>query len=215
MTEVLGIFGTGGHGRECAWLALDLGWSKEKLRFVVNEEFMQADVVDGIAVMTASSFGHEFAGASVVVAVGDPAKRALIVKGLEAYSHKFPPLISKRAILSPSVDISEGVIVFPGSFVSVNVELGAHSHINANCSISHDCIIGSFSSLSPGVNICGHVSIGAEVFVGANACVINGTPYRKLSICDGASIGAGACVVNDVEAAAQVVGVPARAIGNR
>lgn len=51
------------------------------------------------------------------------------------------------------------------------------------------------------------VSIGADVWIGAGACVLKG-----VSIGDGATIGARAVVTKDVPAGATAVGVPARVI---
>jgi sugar O-acyltransferase (sialic acid O-acetyltransferase NeuD family) len=148
----------------------------------------------------------------MMVAVGDPCSRRDIVARLTKAGHSFPPLVSPRAILSGSVKLAEGVIMFPGAIVSVNVALGAHVHVNVNCSLSHDVEVGPFSSLSPGATVCGHVRIGRNVFVGAKACIVNGAEGRRLAIGDGAVVAAGACVTGSVPAQARVGGVPARAL---
>jgi acetyltransferase-like isoleucine patch superfamily enzyme len=54
------------------------------------------------------------------------------------------------------------------------------------------------------------VSIGKDVWIGANAVILPG-----VTIGDGAIIGAGAVVTGDVEPYSIVGGVPARKIGER
>jgi sugar O-acyltransferase (sialic acid O-acetyltransferase NeuD family) len=206
---VYGIFGAGGHGREIAWLATQCGIPSGRLRFVVDPEFAVTTIVDGISVLSTEEFGRSHPRAAVFVAIGDPHQRQRNVARLQTAGHCFPPLISCRAILSPSAQYEEGVMVFPGATVTVNVKLGSHVHLNVNCSISHDVEIGPFTSVSPGVHVCGHVTIGHRVFVGAGACVINGEEGRPVAIGDDVVIAAGACVIRSVAPGAKVGGVPA------
>ncbi len=212
MTAVYGIFGAGGHGREIAWLAGRCGIPCGELRFVVDGEFAQQAVVNGIPVLEAADFTRRHPRAPVFVAIGDPHLRRRSAVRLEQAGHSFPSLIADRANLSPTVQHGGGVIVFPGATVTVDVKLGEHVHVNVNSSISHDVEIGAFTSVSPGASICGHVRIGHSVLIGAGACVINGTERRPLTIGDDAIVGAGACVIGPVPAGAKVVGVPARAV---
>jgi sugar O-acyltransferase (sialic acid O-acetyltransferase NeuD family) len=212
---VYGIFGAGGHGREIAWLATQCGIPSGRLRFVVDPEFAVTTIVSGIPVLSAEEFGRNHPRAAVFVAIGDPHRRQRSVARLQTAGHYFPPLISSHAILSPSVQYQEGVIVFPGATVTVNIVLGEHVHLNVNSSVSHDVEIGPFTSVSPGVHVCGHVTIGHRVFVGAGACIINGAEGRPLVIGDDAVIAAGACVVSSIPPGVNVGGIPARPLAKR
>jgi acetyltransferase-like isoleucine patch superfamily enzyme len=71
--------------------------------------------------------------------------------------------------------------------------------------IHHDCRIGSFSTIAPGACLLGAVTVGEQVFVGANATVL---PHRRIG--SRAVVGAGAVVTKDVPDGATVTGVPAR-----
>jgi sugar O-acyltransferase (sialic acid O-acetyltransferase NeuD family) len=182
------------------------------LCFVVDREFAVTSITDGIPVLSTEEFGRRHPGAPVFVAIGDPQQRQQSVARLQTAGHSFPPLISSRAMLSDSVQYEDGVIVFPGATVTVNVKLRQHVHLNVNCSISHDVEIGEYTSVSPGTHVCGHVTIGRRVFIGAGACVTNGSQGSPLTIGDDAVIAAGACVICSAAAGAKIGGVPARSL---
>lgn len=201
---VFGVFGTGGRGREVAWMARDLGLAPDRLRFVVDPEFLNERTIDGIPVLHAADFSRRHPGAPMFVAVGDCRARRSIAGRLEERGHVFPTLVSRHAVVSDLAALSRGVIVYPGAVVTVNVQFDRHVHLDSRASVSHDVSIGEFTSLSPGAIICGHVEIGADVFIGASACVINGAPGRRLTVGAGSFVKAGAVVVRPVPGGSHV-----------
>lgn len=98
-----------------------------------------------------------------------------------------------------------GLVFFPGSQVGDDVKLGDHTHLGWNAVVSHGCRVGSFVNICPGAVLAGEVTVGNDVFIGANATVIHG----GLTIGDGAVIGAGAVILEDVPPGAVMVGNPA------
>lgn len=205
----IGIFGAGGHGREIAWLLGVAGIARERCRFVVDAEFLERDTVAGIPVMTSDAFSATHASAPMIVAVGDPQARRAIVGRLSTRGHSFPSLNATRMTLSSSVTLGAGVVLFPGTILTVDIALADHVHVNVNCSLSHDVRIGEFSTLSPRSTICGRVQIGSGVFVGAGTCIVNGSDERPIAVGDNARIAAGSVVIGSVDADAFVAGVPA------
>jgi len=71
--------------------------------------------------------------------------------------------------------------------------------------VDHDCRIGDFVHLAPGVRLAGEVTVGEGALIGIGASVLPG-------VCIGAwdVVGAGAVVTEDVAPGVTVVGVPAR-----
>ena len=74
--------------------------------------------------------------------------------------------------------------------------------------VAHDCVLGNYVTLSPGVKCNGNVKIGDNVFIGAGAIIRPGNGDSPLTIGDGAFIGMGTLITRDVEPYARVL--PAR-----
>jgi sugar O-acyltransferase (sialic acid O-acetyltransferase NeuD family) len=141
--------------------------------------------------------------------VGDPEQRIRIVGRAESLGMAAATLVHPRVEASRWLEIGPGSILCAGVIATTNIVIGAHVHINLDCTIGHDVVIGDYATLSPGVHVSGNVTIGKRVFIGTGATIINGSATSPLSIGDGAVIAAGACVTKPVEPGALVAGVPA------
>lgn len=202
------IFGSGGFGREVAWLA-EQAWGKHVgLCHVVDDPRYLTSQVNGIGVLLLSDLVPSD-DARFVVAIGDSTQRQRIASMLTAAGHHPATLVHPRVEMSPSVSVGAGTVICANSVVTCNVSIGVHVQVNLNCSVGHDAALGDYCTLSPGVNVSGNVHIKCGVFVGTNACFINGKPDKPLVIGEGAVIAAGACVINDVPPRVLVAGVPA------
>lgn len=113
-------------------------------------------------------------------------------------------LIDQDAQWGPSCWMGEGVVLAPRVLLLRDVKLGRHTHVNYGSTMTRT-EVGDFTTIAPGVTICGDVTIGDRVFIGAGAVVKN-----LVTIGSGATIGAGAVVIDDVRPCETVVGVPAR-----
>lgn len=143
----------------------------------------------------------------VICAVGAPAVRQRIVESLRVKGVRFHTFVDDRAVVAPDVEIGVGSIVCPGSVLSAGVKVGAHTHVNFNCSVGHDTQLGDFSTLSPAVNVMGAVHLGQRAFLGGSSTVL-----PRLTVGQGAVVGAGAVVLSDVDDGRTVVGIPARPV---
>ena len=200
---VLGIVGAGGHGREAHAVATTTG-RYDRVVFADDaaadpERFSRIGDPTLVPIEDLGSHADQY-----VVAIGDPAVRRAIVERIDP-TLQATALIADGVTVGTDMAFADGVMIYPGAVVTTNVRIRAHSHVNCATIVSHDCRIGSFVSVSPGVLLNGEVTIEDDVFLGSGAIV---RPGRTVG--QGAVVGAGAVVTEDVAPGATVVGVPAR-----
>lgn len=167
-----------------------------------------------VAVLGAGPHGHEIAGLfdgelfddclpgflscadgvrrfrSYIVGAVWPTVRRRIARQADEWSHSY------------------GTVVFPGARISPAALTGEHAHILYNAVVSHGCRLGDYVTVCSGAVLAGEVTVGDDVFIGANASIIHG----GIIIGRGAVIGAGAVVTRDVAPGETVAGVPARCV---
>ena len=141
------IAGTGGHGREAAWIA-----AQKDYTVVAFLDELRSGVVNGIPILHPEGQTNY----PVICAIGKPKQRRNFVA-------KYPLLY-----------LDEGRLIFPGVIITVDTSIGKHVHINAGATISHDAVLEDYVTIGPGVTICGNVHIGEAVDVGAGSTVIQG-----------------------------------------
>jgi sugar O-acyltransferase (sialic acid O-acetyltransferase NeuD family) len=110
------------------------------------------------------------------------------------------------------VQLGEGAILSPFVTLTSNIRIGRHFHANLYSYVEHDCKIGDFVTLAPGVKCNGNVVIEDHAYIGAGAVIKQGKPGAPLVIGRGAVVGMGAVVTKSVPAGTTVVGNPARAM---
>jgi len=143
-----------------------------------------------------------------MLAIGDLAMRARV---LEAHAESAAgPMIHPDALVSPDVEIEEGVFVGPGAILHTGAKIRAHAIINTGAIVEHDCVIGRNAHVAPGCVVGGGVAVGQSSLVGIGSTVLPCT-----SIGSRATVGAGSVVIRDVEDGAVVVGNPARVLARR
>ncbi len=202
------IFGAGGFGCEVAWLAEQCWGSAVSLRFLVDKPAYLQPEVNGVQTVLLSQIKPE-ATDRYVAALGDPVARRRVSADCDAVGLIATTIVHPRAECSRWISIQAGSIVCAGVIATTNIHIGRHVHVNLDCTIGHDVVIGDFATLSPGVHVSGRVTVGEGVFIGTGATIINGQAGQPLVIGDGAVIAAGACVTKPVEPGALVAGVPA------
>lgn len=204
------VYGSGGFGREVAWLAEQATRPARIVSFIDDAATSATPNVNGIAVRTLDDCVRDHRGAEFVVAVGDPETRARLAERAEAAGLEAGTLVHSRVAMSRFVEIGAGSVICAGTILTVNIRLARHVHINLACTVGHDVVMEDFVTLAPGVNVSGCVRIERGAYIGTGASIINGTPDAPLVIGSNAVVGAGAVVTRDVAPGVIVVGVPAK-----
>jgi sugar O-acyltransferase (sialic acid O-acetyltransferase NeuD family) len=205
----LAIYGAGGHAREVDWLLSAFPADAYDVIGFVEDEAAPGRRINDRPVLSWAAFSTAHPDALVALAVGSPQARRKLARKCEEAGFSFATLVHPSVVKSGTVELGRGSIVCCGSILTVDVTIGAHVHINIDCTISHDVRIDEFATLAPGVHVSGNVHIGRSANIGTGTSIINGTPEHPLSIGEGAVIGAGACVTRSAEPNCLYAGVPA------
>jgi sugar O-acyltransferase (sialic acid O-acetyltransferase NeuD family) len=210
--QPLVIVGAGGHGREMLDIVEAINAVAPTYEFL---GFVAAEADEALLARRGARWlgpvdwlvDHE---AMFAVGIGDSQTRADIDRELRGQGRVAATLVHPAASTGSDLRFDDGVALAAGARVTTNVSLGRQTQLNVNAVVSHDCIVGDYVTLSPGVLINGTVRLGDGVFLGTGAIVL---PGRTVGA--GARIGAGAVVVDDVAPGVTVTGVPARVASPR
>ena len=139
--------------------------------------------------------------------IDDRARFALCVTGQESkqlvFEHfrekfglrhqQFPNLIHSTSYISPSVTLSQGLLMEPKSLISACSNIGFGVTVKRGCNVGHHAELDEFVTLNPGVVLSGNVQIGARSMIGSGAVIKDGVKIGKNSL-----VGAGSVVLRDL-----------------
>ena len=207
---ILGIYGTGGAGREVVEIATTCAQGASPAFAVVFiDDFKNGETLYDAEVLSFDTFTamHPAPKARIVIGVGEPAlRRALWVKSLNA-GYQMQTLIHPEAVVSTRAVIGQGSIIRHGVFVSCDCVIGNNVDIQVNSYIGHDSAIGDHSEICALVTIGGNCSLAEEVFVGQGSAIREHTTIGRRSI-----IGMGSSVVSSFPEESVLLGNPAKLI---
>lgn len=113
---------------------------------------------------------------------------------LKRIGFKIPNVIDPSAIVSEDVILGEGNFIGKQAILNADTKIGNMCIINSGAIIEHECQIEDFSHISVGTVLCGQVTVGKRVFVGAGSTLIQG-----IGVEDDCVIAAGVTVRKNVK----------------
>lgn len=128
-----------------------------------------------------------------VGSIDRPRMRVDIFDRLARKGYAFPTIIHSKSVVEPSARVAAGAQVFGSAFVGAAATVGFGAIINTGAIVSHDCKVGDYAHLTPGVILAGRVRIATGALVGMGVKVNVG-----VTIGEWARIGNGCCINSDV-----------------
>ncbi len=206
MTNLLLIWGAGGHGKVVLDIARSTG-RFERIVFLDSDSGRAGLTFCDCPLMGGPEELHRFAGSAFIIAVGDNRNRARCFNHALEEGLVPPGLVHPTAVVARSASIGRGTVVMPGVIVNAGAVIGENCIINSGAIIEHDCRIAAHVHISPRAVLGGGVSVGSLAHVGIGAIVLPSATVGEESV-----VGAGAVVLREAPARCTVVGVPAKAL---
>ena len=192
------IVGAGGFGREAAWTVERINAASQQplwriVGFADDDPAKATGNFEGYPMLgSCEKADRDNPGASVFVAIGDNAIRERIYRKLRG--HDFPSFIDPSAQVSPTTEFRHGTYIAAEAVVSVGTDIGKFVIVNARAGVGHDCVVGDFCNICPGVSLSGHTHLGRAVFMGTNSCTAPG-----IKVGDNAQVTCGMPVLKDLQ----------------
>ncbi len=209
------VIGAAGYAQEVAWALREqqrAAGARCTIRFF-DDRIPEGPVASGLGPVAgplAAVAAYAGPDTRLVVGVGLPRVKRLVVERLAPLGLPWHTVIHPNAVIGPNVEIGEGVYVGAGAVVTLNIRIGAFASVNLRCQIGHDASVGRFTTLHPAVTLSGKVTVGDGCELGSAAVVIN-----DLALGDDTVLGAGAVVVRSLAGRRTYVGVPAKEVSAR
>jgi len=146
-----------------------------------------------------------------IAAMGNNQVRQNLSERLEELGFEITNAIHPTAHVPPETTIGKGVIVDSLSNFGHNPTVGNNVLISISVVIGHHATMDDNVWVSAGAIICARSHLGKNVHIGPGAITVPKN-YGHLNIGEGAHVGAGALVLEDVPPNAVVVGSPAKII---
>lgn len=128
---------------------------------------------------------------------------------IKKIGYRIPTIIDKSANVSNNALIEEGVFIGKNVIINAGSIIKKGSIINTGTIVEHDCEIGEFTNLAPGVVLGGSVKVDQCSVIGMNSTIKNQVSIGKNSI-----IGMGSNVLKNIQSNVIAYGNPCKEIKN-
>lgn len=211
MTQLIGIYGASGFGKEVMPLVRQQYPQISQDNFVYIDDGSNLEHLNEYKVLNYQQFlQHPATQKAVTIAIANSQVREILAAKLEQDNLNIINVIANNALQFDNIIIGKGSIICSFVHFTSNIKIGRSFHANIYSYIAHDCLIGDYVTFAPRVSCNGNVHIHDHAYIGTGAVIRQGTPDKPLIIGKGAIVGMGAVVTKDVPAGFTVVGNPAK-----
>lgn len=208
----LGIYGSGGLGREVLFLSKQINELKSKWAHIIFiDDFATAQSQNEVDIFSFENMRKQYdiSEIEISIALGEPKYRYELANRVSESGFLLATLIYPSVVIPETTQVGEGSILASNSYISCDVTIGKNVLLQPHASVGHNCIIQEHSVLSSFVSLGGNCKIGKKTFIGMSVPVKEG-----ISIGDNVIVGMGSCVQRDIPEHVIAMGNPARAIRN-
>ncbi len=200
----LRIAGAGGHAK----VVVDALKNRNPHRLVVvsdDRAIVGAMTLQGLPVVMPLLTPPIPRGQAIHVALGRNRLRQKISLEAEGLGFTLESITHPSACVAATASLGPGTLVAARAVVGPDARVGRGCIVNHGAVVDHDCSVGDWAHIAPGVVLGGEVVVGEGAMVGAGAIVLPGCRIGAWAV-----VGAGAVVTRDVGENNFVVGVPAK-----
>ena len=200
----LGIYGSGGVGREAEELAQIL---KKWNEIVFIDDIAVPGIFHNVKRMPFVHFQKRYSSesAEIIIAIGEPSDRKKLFLRVQKAGYSLVNLVHPGSHVSSSAQLGTGVMIQKSAFIGCDVTVGDNVHIEPGVFIGRDSVVGSHCVFASKAALGGKVSMGQSVFIGLGASVRDRITIGKRVI-----IGMGAVVIEGVPDDSIAMGQPAK-----
>jgi sugar O-acyltransferase (sialic acid O-acetyltransferase NeuD family) len=204
------IYCCGGFGREVADIAQRINHVRsrwERISFL--DDRAPANLLPGTEIYTLANALQHFGPDSMeaVIANGEPFVREALLEKLLFHRIRLATLVDEASVISESAILGDGVIIFPGCYVSSMARIGQNVAMIAGSMLGHDSVVGDNCVIS------GHVNVGGGCSIGNNSYLGMGTQIRERTrIGQGTIVGMGSIVFSGLPDGVIALGNPCRTL---
>lgn len=197
------VFGSGGHGKVVADVALRAGFYVAA--FADDDMRREGESIWRRPVLNWDSIIRRWARPIVALGVGENIAREKCHERIVSTGFEVATLAHPSATVAASGRVGAGTVLLAHAVVNADARVGPGVIVNTGAIVEHDCVVEAYAHLSPNVSLGGAAYIGARSHIGLGAVILPGIRVGADVV-----VGAGAVVHRDVPDGLTVVGVPAR-----
>jgi sugar O-acyltransferase (sialic acid O-acetyltransferase NeuD family) len=211
MNKRILLIGGGGHCKSVLDSLLELNEYAEigivDKKENIGKSVMGVPVVgcdDDLAALFRDGYGYAFV---TVGSIGNPTLRIKLFNLLNKIGYEIPIIIDGSAKVSKHAIIEQGVFIGKQTIVNAGALIQNGAIINSGSIVEHDCQIGAFSHIAPGVVLGGGVVVGEHSHVGSNATI-----KQQIQIGSNSIIGMGSVVLQNIDSNTTAYGNPCKEV---